>query len=131
MPGLEPEVHDIAVQGASAKLDAMLREASEVFGGAGQSDPETDLPQVESSSRTSDSVPVESISKTLHHQPTAGSGDRWARLLLAAEAMGREYRERAESCPEQATAKLLRQAREDRLQLLPMGMTAVYRGAWK
>jgi len=42
MPGLEPDVRDMAVQGAAPKLDAMLREVREVFRGAGPPDPETD-----------------------------------------------------------------------------------------
>jgi len=45
--------------------------------------------------------------------------------------MGIEYRERAEACPDPATAEMLRQAGEDRLRLLFLDMTNAYRGAWK
>jgi len=68
MPGLEPEVRNLAVQDVAAILDAMLREAREIFPGAKTAVPETDPPQVESSSRTSDSVPVESIPKMPHRR---------------------------------------------------------------
>jgi len=57
--------------------------------------------------------------------------DHRARPFRAAEAMGLECRERAEACPDPATAEPVRQAGEDRLRLPFMDMTDACRGAWK